>query len=234
MGHRKGVTPDLIWGFLAQHMYNMRLRDRPHSGYQDLYSMLVSDTPYVATPPAPLPVLGLPNSASAAPASQSQQQPKKDYFVVTSNVDGLFRTAGFDPHYNRMYTPQGEMQYLQCMSACSASKQSKSGGVIESTAISAALRPKINPVSGKLSDPNLVPKCQFCGSMVCLVVSCVVCSFCFRIVRSMHELFAVCCLVTETTDVHERTRWRLVHSLSLLSSKSCAHRFHPLPHYCRP
>mmetsp|Transcript_5164 Transcript_5164/g.15325 ORF Transcript_5164/g.15325 Transcript_5164/m.15325 type:complete len:483 (+) Transcript_5164:1655-3103(+) len=36
----------------------------------------------------------------------------KDHFVLTSNVDGMFAKAGFDPA--RIYTPQGEMRYHQC------------------------------------------------------------------------------------------------------------------------
>lgn len=36
---------------------------------------------------------------------------KKDYFVLCSNVDGLFQRAGFDP--KRIYNPQGDFAYLQ-------------------------------------------------------------------------------------------------------------------------
>ena len=37
----------------------------------------------------------------------------KDYFVLTSKVDGCFKRAGFDPE--RVYTPQGGWTYLQCV-----------------------------------------------------------------------------------------------------------------------
>jgi NAD-dependent SIR2 family protein deacetylase len=40
----------------------------------------------------------------------------KDHFVLTSNVDGCFERSGFDP--SRIYTPQGEWTFLQCMGPC--------------------------------------------------------------------------------------------------------------------
>jgi NAD-dependent SIR2 family protein deacetylase len=40
-----------------------------------------------------------------------------DYFVVTSNVDGMFNRNGFDE--NKIYTPQGDFQYMQCAKPCS-------------------------------------------------------------------------------------------------------------------
>jgi NAD-dependent SIR2 family protein deacetylase len=41
----------------------------------------------------------------------------KDYFVHTSNVDGLLAEAGFDK--DRIYTPQGEFARRQCTKPCS-------------------------------------------------------------------------------------------------------------------
>lgn len=41
----------------------------------------------------------------------------KDYFVLTSNVDGLFSRTGFDP--DRIYTPQGDFRVRQCSVPCS-------------------------------------------------------------------------------------------------------------------
>jgi hypothetical protein len=62
----------LRWGFLSQHVYNMRYRDTPHQGYVDLKALVGN----------------------------------KSYWVHTSNVDGLFPRAGFDPAHT--YTPQGD------------------------------------------------------------------------------------------------------------------------------
>ena len=43
----------------------------------------------------------------------------KDYFVMTSNVDGLFSRAGFA--HDRIYTMQGYFRVRQCRNACSNS-----------------------------------------------------------------------------------------------------------------
>lgn len=41
---------------------------------------------------------------------------KKNYFVVTTNVEAQFRKAGFDP--NRLFEVQGDYAYLQCARKC--------------------------------------------------------------------------------------------------------------------
>lgn len=41
---------------------------------------------------------------------------QKDYFVITTNVDGQFRKAGFDP--DRLFEVQGDYAYLQCAHGC--------------------------------------------------------------------------------------------------------------------
>ncbi len=38
---------------------------------------------------------------------------KKDYFIVTSNVDGQFQKAGFN--HNKIYEIHGSIEYLQCI-----------------------------------------------------------------------------------------------------------------------
>lgn len=40
----------------------------------------------------------------------------KNYFVLTTNVDGLFEKAGFDT--NRIFATQGDYKYFQCKKAC--------------------------------------------------------------------------------------------------------------------
>lgn len=42
---------------------------------------------------------------------------KMDYFVVTSNVDGQFQKAGYNP--NRIYEIHGSIHHLQCLTPCS-------------------------------------------------------------------------------------------------------------------
>lgn len=41
---------------------------------------------------------------------------QKDYFVVTSNVDGHFHKAGYDP--NRIYEIHGDLAHAQCNQPC--------------------------------------------------------------------------------------------------------------------
>jgi len=41
---------------------------------------------------------------------------EKSHFVITTNVDGQFKKAGFDPH--RMFTPQGDYAKFQCARPC--------------------------------------------------------------------------------------------------------------------
>jgi NAD-dependent SIR2 family protein deacetylase len=78
----------------------------------------------------------------------------KNYFVLTSNVDGCFERSGFDPA--RIYTPQGEWTYLQCKKPC------QNDSVFPS-------RPYLNAMLANLSSDGLVPeelvpKCPRCGS----------------------------------------------------------------------
>ena len=42
---------------------------------------------------------------------------KKDYFVVTSNVDGHFQKAGYDPA--RVHEIHGDLRHVQCKNMCS-------------------------------------------------------------------------------------------------------------------
>lgn len=41
---------------------------------------------------------------------------QKEWFVITTNVDGLFEKAGFDR--KRIFAVQGDYAYLQCAKAC--------------------------------------------------------------------------------------------------------------------
>ena len=41
----------------------------------------------------------------------------KNYFVITTNVDGQFEKAGFDRE--KLFTPQGDYSYFQCSRHCS-------------------------------------------------------------------------------------------------------------------
>jgi len=78
---------------------------------------------------------------------------EKDYFVLTSNVDGCFERSGFDK--SRIYTPQGDYRYLQCMGPCSQNS------VFEA-------RPYLNKIIPQISrdghiPEELIPVCPNCG-----------------------------------------------------------------------
>ncbi|GAA5632766.1 NAD-dependent protein deacylase sirtuin-5, mitochondrial [Acinetobacter calcoaceticus] len=47
---------------------------------------------------------------------QLAERLKLPYFVFTSNVDGQFQKAGFDPQY--IYECHGSIHHLQCLAAC--------------------------------------------------------------------------------------------------------------------
>eukprot|EP00931_Biecheleriopsis_adriatica_P012851 TRINITY_DN114103_c0_g1_i1.p1 TRINITY_DN114103_c0_g1~~TRINITY_DN114103_c0_g1_i1.p1 ORF type:complete len:340 (+),score=60.01 TRINITY_DN114103_c0_g1_i1:28-1047(+) len=78
----------------------------------------------------------------------------RNHFVLTSNGDGCFERAGWDPAY--IYTPQGDAAYYQCMRPCDRD------AVYDSQALFAKLRPEFDEQSG-LIDPSKVPRCQKCG-----------------------------------------------------------------------
>jgi O-acetyl-ADP-ribose deacetylase (regulator of RNase III)/NAD-dependent SIR2 family protein deacetylase len=76
----------------------------------------------------------------------------KDYFVLTSNVDACFERTGFSPE--RIYTPQGEWTYMQCLNVC------RPDAVFESRPILDRILPEISP-DGFIPE-HLVPKCPHC------------------------------------------------------------------------
>lgn len=79
----------------------------------------------------------------------------KDYFVMTSNVDGLFYKNGFDRP--RLYTPQGDYGKIQCTVPCSNQTWN-----IEP--FLEAMAPYYDPVEQVLTDERGIPKCPNCGS----------------------------------------------------------------------
>lgn len=82
----------------------------------------------------------------------------KSYFVHTSNVDGMFAKAGFDPE--RIYTPQGEMAYRQCATPCC--RETWWAKEMHEKMIAAT-----DPLDMTLPD-EAVPKCPNCGGHLTL------------------------------------------------------------------
>ena len=80
--------PTLAWGFYG-HRLGLYRRTVPHAGYKTLLRWATED---------------------------SKLNIKSRYFSFTSNVDGHFLKAGFDPR--RVCEVHGSINYLQCSKAC--------------------------------------------------------------------------------------------------------------------
>lgn len=75
----------------------------------------------------------------------------KDYFVITTNVDGQFRKAGFAPE--RLFEVQGDYGLMQCRKPCHDTLYSNEQVVAD-----------ILPAISNCSIPSrLVPVCPVCG-----------------------------------------------------------------------
>lgn len=75
----------------------------------------------------------------------------KDYFVITTNVDGQFRKAGFDT--DRLFEIQGDYAYFQCRYGCHNKLYYNEDRVKKMTAETIDCR----------IPSYLVPKCPVCG-----------------------------------------------------------------------
>jgi NAD-dependent SIR2 family protein deacetylase len=71
-------------------------------------------------------------------------------FAYTSNVDGHFQKAGFDP--SQVMEVHGSLEWMQCMSGCGA-------GVFPS----ASIQVNIDEKTMRACEP--LPACPFCGSL---------------------------------------------------------------------
>jgi NAD-dependent SIR2 family protein deacetylase len=81
----------------------------------------------------------------------------RDYFILTSNVDACFERAGFDRE--RIYTPQGDAAYYQCLQCC------RPDSVFESKPVFDKMLETIDREKGVV-DGKLVPTCGFCKGPV--------------------------------------------------------------------
>lgn len=86
---------------------------------------------------------------------------EKDYFVFTSNVDGMFYKAGFDSE--RAYTPQGDYALMQCVRACTQETWPAKPVVDR-------ILPDIDQDTLTVVDSGLVPYCPNCGGPMFLNV----------------------------------------------------------------
>ena len=90
------------------------------------------------------------------------EKTKKDYFVITTNVDDCFYKAGFNP--NKIFRPQGSYKILQSQKACHP-------GLYDYT-------DKINEALKYIDEKNCtlpskyVPKCPKCGGKMFCNIRC--------------------------------------------------------------
>lgn len=76
---------------------------------------------------------------------------EKDYFVITTNVDGQFIKAGFAPE--RIFEVQGDYAFIQCAKGCHPERYDASSMVKEMVANTADCA----------IPPSMVPHCPVCG-----------------------------------------------------------------------
>ncbi|KAL5356266.1 hypothetical protein BJX96DRAFT_162335 [Aspergillus floccosus] len=88
--------------------------------------------------------------------------PTSKYFVRTSNADGQFVNNGFLPE--RISTPQGQYQFLQCYAKCRPDAVFPSGPFVD------AALPFIDEKTQALQDESKVPRCKYCGGELTLCV----------------------------------------------------------------
>ncbi|KAJ3334853.1 hypothetical protein HDU93_007177, partial [Gonapodya sp. JEL0774] len=84
------------------------------------------------------------------------------YFVRTTNADGFFVKNGFPS--SRVSTPQGSYSVLQCLRTCRPDATFSSEPFVNKAL------PNIDPDTQMLTDPALVPRCEYCGGDVMLCV----------------------------------------------------------------
>ena len=81
---------------------------------------------------------------------------KKDYFIITTNVDDCFYKVGFDP--KKIFRPQGSYKILQCKYACH-------NGLYDYTKQVEEMVKNIDEKTCTIPS-KLVPKCPKCGGQM--------------------------------------------------------------------
>ncbi|KAI5302615.1 hypothetical protein KEM56_000520 [Ascosphaera pollenicola] len=85
------------------------------------------------------------------------------YFVRTSNADGLFAKNRFPEE--RISTPQGRYEYLQCIKKCRPGES-----VVPSAPYIEAALDHIDDSTQMLTDASKMPTCQFCGANMTMCI----------------------------------------------------------------
>ncbi|KAH6889451.1 hypothetical protein B0T10DRAFT_538452 [Thelonectria olida] len=85
-----------------------------------------------------------------------------DAHVRTSNADGFFLANGWPA--DQLSTPQGSYAVLQCMKNC------RPDAVVESWPLVKDAISSVDPSTQRLTDPDKVPRCQYCGGKMFICV----------------------------------------------------------------
>jgi NAD-dependent SIR2 family protein deacetylase len=86
---------------------------------------------------------------------------QKNYFVITTNVDGMFARSGFNEA--RIFTPQGDYARYQCLKPCTTQTW-------PTRPLLERILPTINPGTQEITNPHVIPYCPNCGGPVFLNV----------------------------------------------------------------
>lgn len=81
----------------------------------------------------------------------------KDYFVITSNVDGMFLKNGFAP--DRLFTPQGDYAIMQCRKPCENTTWATKPIIDQ-------ILPTVDPATQEATEPEVIPHCPNCGGPI--------------------------------------------------------------------
>lgn len=82
---------------------------------------------------------------------------EKDYYVITSNADGMFIKSGFEP--DRVFQAQGNYERLMCMNHCTGKTWDTKPFIDRAIAA-------IDHETFRVSDPSAIPACPECGGPV--------------------------------------------------------------------
>lgn len=88
---------------------------------------------------------------------------KRDYFVITTNVDQQFEKAGFAPE--RIFATQGDYAHIQCVTGAH--------GIREDAAEFARIEADTDGGRRtRIADATLVPRCEVCGGPMAMHLRC--------------------------------------------------------------
>lgn len=80
---------------------------------------------------------------------------EKDFYVITSNADGMFVKSGFEP--DRVFQAQGNYERLRCTRSCTRETWDTKPFIDR-------ILPCIDYEKLEVADPGVLPTCPYCGA----------------------------------------------------------------------